>query len=70
MPKGEADWLMERTIVRKGASLGSGAVVLCGVEIGARAMIGAGAIVTKDVPALAVVSGEPARMRYILDQKH
>ena len=69
-PKNEEDWLLERTIVHKGASLGSGVVVLCGVEIGAGAMIGAGAIVTKDVPALAVVSGEPARMRYILNQQH
>ena len=66
-PKNDQEWLMERTIVRKGASLGSGAVVMCGVEIGEGALVGAGAIVTKDVPARAVVSGDPARIRYILN---
>jgi acetyltransferase-like isoleucine patch superfamily enzyme len=47
--------------VRQGASIGSGAVILCGVTIGARAMVGAGAVVTRDVPADAVVAGVPAR---------
>lgn len=69
IPQSEQDWVMERTIVRKGASLGSGVVVLCGVEIGAGAMIGAGAVVTKNVPPMAVVSGEPARVRHILNSK-
>jgi len=59
----ENDWKMEHTVVRKGASLGSGAIVMCGVEIGAGAMIGAGAIVVRDVPAGAVVAGHPARLR-------
>lgn len=59
----EADWKVVPTLVKKGASLGSGAVVLAGVTIGEGAMIGAGAVVTKDVPAHAVVMGVPARLR-------
>lgn len=58
----EADWVLERTLVRRGASIGSGAVVLGGLEIGEGALIGAGAVVTRDVPAGAVVAGNPARM--------
>jgi UDP-2-acetamido-3-amino-2,3-dideoxy-glucuronate N-acetyltransferase len=61
-PQTERDWQMESTVVRRGASIGSGAVILCGVEIGSRAMVGAGAVVTHDVPADAVVFGSPARM--------
>lgn len=61
-PKGESDWTMERTLVRRGASIGSGAVILAGVEIGERAMIGAGAVVTRDVPEGATVVGNPARI--------
>jgi UDP-2-acetamido-3-amino-2,3-dideoxy-glucuronate N-acetyltransferase len=63
LPKGEDDWRMERTVVRRGASIGSGAVIMCGVEIGERAMVGAGAVVTRDVPPGAVVAGVPARVR-------
>ncbi|HZO81752.1 MAG TPA: acyltransferase [Candidatus Binataceae bacterium] len=63
VPKGDEDWVLERTVVRRGASIGSGAVIMCGVEIGERAMVGAGAVVTRDVPAGAVVSGVPARLR-------
>ena len=62
-PQTEADWRMEGTVVRRGASIGSGCVILCGVEIGARAMVGAGAVVTRDVPEGAVVVGNPARVR-------
>lgn len=62
-PQTESDWRMENTVVRRGASLGSGCVILCGIEIGARAMVGAGAVVTHDVPAGAVVAGNPARVR-------
>lgn len=62
----EADWQLTPTHVRRGASLGSGAVVLCGVEIGAGAMVGAGAVVTRDVPPGAVVAGVPARLRRTL----
>ena len=61
--KDDADWQLTPTRVRAGAALGSGAVVLCGVEIGAGAMVGAGAVVTHDVPAGAVVAGVPARLR-------
>jgi acetyltransferase-like isoleucine patch superfamily enzyme len=57
----DADWTVVPTRVRQGASIGSGAVILCGVTIGARAMVGAGAVVTRDVPADAVVAGVPAR---------
>jgi UDP-2-acetamido-3-amino-2,3-dideoxy-glucuronate N-acetyltransferase len=58
----EADWQLERTIVERGASLGSGAVVLCGVRIGERALVGAGAVVTRDVEPGTVVVGSPARL--------
>src|ERR1700675_4119640 len=59
----EADWTVTATLVKRGASIGSGAVVLCGVTIGARALIGAGAVVTRDVPDDAVVAGVPARQK-------
>jgi acetyltransferase-like isoleucine patch superfamily enzyme len=58
----EADWKVVPTRVRKGASIGSGAVIMCGVTIGERALVGAGAVVTHDVPAGAVVAGVPARL--------
>jgi acetyltransferase-like isoleucine patch superfamily enzyme len=58
----EADWTVEPTVVRRGASIGSGAVVLCGVTIGEGALVGAGAVVTADVPAGAMVAGVPARL--------
>lgn len=60
-PQTEADWTLERTVVRRGASIGSNATILCGVEIGECAIVGAGAVVTRDVPAGAVVVGNPAR---------
>lgn len=60
--KGNADWTCTPTLVRKGASIGSNATILCGVTIGERAMIGAGSVVVKDVPADAVVVGNPARV--------
>ena len=59
----EADWQVVPTRVKRGASIGSGAVILCGVTIGERALIGAGAVVTHDVPPDAVVAGVPARLR-------
>jgi len=62
-PQTEADWTVVPTRVRRGASIGSGAVILCGVTIGARAMVGAGAVVTRDVPDEAVVAGVPARVQ-------
>jgi len=58
----EADWRVAPTLVRRGASLGSGAVILGGVEIGEGALVGAGAVVTRDVPAGSVVAGVPARV--------
>lgn len=59
----EADWSCVPTYVKKGASIGSSATIMCGVTIGERAIVGAGAVVTKDVPADAVVAGVPARVR-------
>ncbi len=59
----EADWKLEPTRVGRRASIGSGAVILCGVTIGEGATVGAGAVVTKDVPAGATVVGCPARVR-------
>ena len=59
--KGGDDWELETTVVRKGASIGSGAVVMCGVTIGERALIGAGAVVTHDVSDGEIVAGVPAR---------
>jgi acetyltransferase-like isoleucine patch superfamily enzyme len=64
--KTERDWRMEETRVREGASIGSGAIVMCGVTIGERAMVGAGALVTRDVPPYAVVAGHPARVRRLM----
>lgn len=57
----EADWQVVQTLVRKGASIGSGAVIMCGITIGERALIGAGAVVTADVPPDTLVVGVPAR---------
>jgi acetyltransferase-like isoleucine patch superfamily enzyme len=57
----EADWGCVPTLVRKGASIGSGSVLLCGVTIGENALVGAGSVVTRDVAAGAVVAGNPAR---------
>ena len=57
----EADWQVVETIVRRGASIGSGATILCGVTIGEHAIVGAAAVVTKDVPAGVSVAGNPAR---------
>lgn len=59
----EQDWQCLPTRVETGASIGSGAVILCGITIGRKALIGAGAVVTHDVPAGAVVTGVPARLR-------
>jgi acetyltransferase-like isoleucine patch superfamily enzyme len=59
----EADWKCIPTLVKRGASIGSGATLLCGITIGENAMIGAGSVVTKDVPAGAIVAGNPARVK-------
>jgi len=57
----ESDWSVVGTTVKKGASIGSGAVIMCGISIGEKAMIGAGAVVTKDVGAGEVIAGVPGR---------
>ena len=57
----EADWVCTPTLIKKGASIGSNATILCGVTIGEGAMVGAGSVVTRDVPAGAIVAGVPAR---------
>lgn len=56
-----ADWEITETVVKRGASIGANATVVCGVTIGEYAMIGSGSVVTKDVPAFALVAGNPAR---------
>ena len=68
-PQTEADWTLERTIVRRGASIGTGATILGGIEIGARSTVGAGAVVTRDVPAGATVAGNPARILKMTSDK-
>jgi acetyltransferase-like isoleucine patch superfamily enzyme len=57
----EADWQCVGTIVKRGASIGSGATLLCGITVGENALVGAGSVVTKDVPPGATVAGNPAR---------
>jgi acetyltransferase-like isoleucine patch superfamily enzyme len=62
----EADWKVEPTVIKEGASIGSGATILPNITIGESALVGAGSVVTKDVPANSIVAGNPARvMRYI-----
>lgn len=58
----EADWKVIETHVKKGASIGSNATILCGITIGENALVGAGSVVTKDVPANTIVAGSPARI--------
>ena len=66
----EVDWKVEKTRVCKGASIGSGATILCNLTIGENAIVGAGAVVTKDVPPNAIVAGNPARvLRYVDEEK-
>ncbi|MGB2628846.1 MAG: acyltransferase, partial [Candidatus Acidiferrum sp.] len=66
----EADWKVEKTRVCEGASIGSGATILANVRIGERAIVGAGSVVTKDVPADAIVAGNPAKfMRFVSEEK-
>jgi acetyltransferase-like isoleucine patch superfamily enzyme len=64
----EADWKVERTVIQKGASIGSGATILSNVTIGENAIVGAGSVVTKDVPANSIVAGNPARVLRYIDQ--
>lgn len=66
----EADWKVEKTRVCKGASIGSGSTILCNITIGENAIVGAGSVVTKDVPANAIVAGNPAKvLRFVNEEK-
>ena len=65
--KTDSDWTLELTVVRRGASIGTGAIILPGIEVGERAIIGAGAVVTKNVPADSIVAGNPARLLRRID---
>lgn len=58
----EADWKVERTVIKKGASIGTGVTILANITIGENAIVGAGSVVTKDVPANTIVAGNPARV--------
>jgi len=60
-PQTEADWGVVKTLVKRGASIGTSATILCGVTIGENAIVGAGSVVTRDVPDNAIVAGVPAR---------
>jgi acetyltransferase-like isoleucine patch superfamily enzyme len=64
----EADWKVERTFIKKGASVGSGATILAKVTVGENAIVGAGSVVTKDVPANAIVAGNPAKVLRSIEQ--
>ena len=64
----EADWTCVSTLVSRGASIGSNATILCGVTIGEGAIIGAGSVVTHDVPAFTIVAGNPARILRKINQ--
>ncbi|MGA2334974.1 MAG: acyltransferase [Terriglobales bacterium] len=62
----ESDWKVERTLVKKGASIGSGSTILANITVGENALVGAGSVVTKDVPPNTIVAGNPAKiLRYI-----
>ncbi|MBN2357342.1 N-acetyltransferase [candidate division KSB1 bacterium] len=65
----DADWVCVPTYIKKGASIGSSSTILCGITIGENAVIGCGAVVTKDVPANTIVAGVPARVMRRADEK-
>jgi acetyltransferase-like isoleucine patch superfamily enzyme len=62
----EKDWKVEPTLVKRGASIGSGATILSNLVIGENALVGAGSVVTHDVPDNAIVAGNPARLRRLV----
>jgi len=62
IPKAVGDWEITPTLVRKGASVGANSTIICGITIGENALVGAGSVVTKDVPANTVVAGNPAKI--------
>ncbi len=66
----EADWKVEKTLIKKGATIGSGCTILANVTVGEGAIVGAGSVVTKDVPPNAIVAGNPAKfLRFVTDDK-
>jgi acetyltransferase-like isoleucine patch superfamily enzyme len=65
----EADWKVERTVIHKGASIGSGATILSTTSVGENAIVGAGSVVTKDVPPNSIVAGNPARILRYIEEK-
>jgi acetyltransferase-like isoleucine patch superfamily enzyme len=65
----DRDWVLMRTLVKKGASVGSGATILGGITIGENAVVGAGSVVTHDIPANSVAMGNPARVHRFLDSQ-
>jgi acetyltransferase-like isoleucine patch superfamily enzyme len=65
----ESDWACQRTLVKRGASIGSGATLLGGITVGEQALVGAGSVVTRDVPPFVVVAGNPARVVKTLPRK-
>ena len=64
----EADWKVEKTVIKQGASIGSGSTILSNVTIGENAIVGAGSVVTKDVPANSIVAGNPAKFRRLISE--
>jgi acetyltransferase-like isoleucine patch superfamily enzyme len=64
----EADWKVERTVIKKGASVGTGVTILANVTIGENAIVGAGSVVTKDVPPNTIVAGNPAKVFRSIDR--
>jgi UDP-2-acetamido-3-amino-2,3-dideoxy-glucuronate N-acetyltransferase len=69
-PQSEVDWAVVPTLVKRGASIGSNATLLCGITIGEDAIVGAGSVVTKDVPPRTIVAGNPARiLKKVSDRK-
>ena len=65
----ESDWKVEETVIKKGASIGSGATILANVAVGENAIVGAGSVVTKSVPANAIVAGNPARVLRMITEE-
>jgi len=65
----EVDWKVEKTVISKGASIGSGSTILSNITVGENAIVGAGSVVTKDIPANAIAAGNPARVLRYLEQE-
>ena len=65
----ETDWEVHSTVVKRGASIGSGSTLLCNVTIGEHAIVGAGSVVTRDVPSKTIVAGNPAKVLRAIDER-